>query len=256
MRSTVERIKPAIKRVPGVHRLRCEIASGLMSARLLALKERYGDRYHEAVFTRYWAANTWGDAESRSGAGANLRQTAFLRDELAGLLEDLSIRRLLDIPCGDFHWMKAVQWPSGLSYVGGDIVEPMVKRNNDMYGGRNVSFRTIDVLRDALPEADLVLCRDCLVHFSFADVFTALRNLRQSRVKYLLTTHFAGQRDNSNIRTGRWQAISLTARPFGFPPPLRLIDERCTEGNGRYRDKCLGLWRLEDIPDFGREGGR
>ena len=37
--------------------------------------------------------------------------------------------------------------------------------------------------------------------------------------------------------------------PYGlalsWPSPLRLIDEECAESE--YRDKSLGLWRLEDI---------
>ena len=36
--------------------------------------------------------------------------------------------------------------------------------------------------------------------------------------------------------------------PFNFPPPLRLVNENCTEGDGAYGDKCLGLWRLADLP--------
>jgi hypothetical protein len=31
-----------------------------------------------------------------------------------------------------------------------------------------------------------------------------------------------------------------------------LIDERCEEGDGGWRDKSLGLWRLDDLPDRGR----
>jgi len=29
---------------------------------------------------------------------------------------------------------------------------------------------------------------------------------------------------------------------------LRLLNENCTEGDGAFGDKSLGLWRVDDIP--------
>jgi hypothetical protein len=39
----------------------------------------------------------------------------------------------------------------------------------------------------------------------------------------------------------------LQLPPFNFPKPLKLIDEKCTEYNGKFADKHLGLWLLNDI---------
>jgi hypothetical protein len=35
--------------------------------------------------------------------------------------------------------------------------------------------------------------------------------------------------------------------PFGFPNPIKLVVEGCTEAGGRYADQSLALWRLIDI---------
>lgn len=94
---------------------------------------------------------------------------------------------------------------------------------------------------------DLILCRDCLVHFSDEDVFRALRNLARSGSRYLLTTTFPERPVNPPIRTGKWRPLILQAVPFALPPPERLINEQCTEGAGAFADKSLGLWRLETI---------
>ena len=104
------------------------------------------------------------------------------------------------------------------------------------------------LIKDRLPEADMILCRDCLVHFAFDDVFRALRNIAASGATYLVTTHFEGDRENRDIITGEWRPLNLERRPFGFPPPLRLINENCTEGGGNYADKSLGIWRISDLP--------
>ena len=98
-----------------------------------------------------------------------------------------------------------------------------------------------------MTEADLILCRDCLGHLPLHDVFRALRQFQQSESRYLLTTTFPGKRTNRDLDAGEWQPLNLEAPPFSFPPTLRVINEKCSEGNGTFADKSLGLWRLSDL---------
>lgn len=37
--------------------------------------------------------------------------------------------------------------------------------------------------------------------------------------------------------------------PFNWPSPRALINERCEEGGGGWRDKSVALWRLDELPD-------
>jgi hypothetical protein len=97
-----------------------------------------------------------------------------------------------------------------------------------------------------LPSVDLIFCRDCLVRLSFANIRSAIANIKASGLTYLLTTTYPG-RQNSDIATGEWRPINLQAKPFGFPPPLVLINEQCVVTPG-YRDKSMGLWRIADLP--------
>jgi hypothetical protein len=250
--SALQAIKPFVAKIPGARWLWYALPRWEMNARRKWLKLRTGKDYRAAIFTNIWSENAWDGAESRSGPGSDLPQTTIVREQLADLLSQLRVQCLLDIPCGDFHWMKEVLLPPGLIYIGGDIVEPLVIKNNERYRTDTVSFRKLDLCTDALPPADLVLCRDCLVHFSFADFWRAVANLKASGSKYLLATHFTGNRENPDIDTGDWRPLNLTNPPINFPPPLRLIVEQFTEGGDSYRDKSLGLWRIADLPDRGR----
>ena len=99
-----------------------------------------------------------------------------------------------------------------------------------------------------LPSADLLLCRDCLVHLSFQDAGQALANIRRSTIGYLLTTTFPGEADNQDIVTGDWRPLNLERPPFSFPAPLDRIKEGCTEAGGRFGDKSLALWAVADLP--------
>jgi hypothetical protein len=93
----------------------------------------------------------------------------------------------------------------------------------------------------------LILCRDCFIHLSHRDILSAIRNFQLSGSKYLLTTTFPGIDENKNIVTGRMRPINLQRPPFNFPLPILLINEQCTEGEGRFADKTLGLWEIKKI---------
>jgi len=99
-----------------------------------------------------------------------------------------------------------------------------------------------------LPCADAILCRDCLVHLSFANIAKAVANFRTSGATWLPTTYFTGWDANVDCADGDWRALNLTRAPFGWPAPVEMIDEGCIEGDGAWADKVIGVWRLADLP--------
>jgi hypothetical protein len=197
-------------------------------------------------FSYIYRHNVWGSSQSNSGVGSQLDATQILRDQIPKLLGELGARTLLDLPCGDFGWLSHAKLD--LDYIGADIVPEIVERNQHQYGSTTRRFIQLDLAADPLPEADVVLCRDCLVHFSFATVFRAFANLQRSGCTYLLATTFPVLRANRDIADGDWWAQNLQAAPFNLPQPLHLIVEGCTEEGGAYADKSLGLWRVCDLP--------
>jgi hypothetical protein len=200
----------------------------------------------EQVFTQIYSGNGWGGKDSVSGAGSDVYQTRIITQELPVLFSDFGISTMLDIPCGDFHWIKNVDL-SKLDYTGADIVDGLIESNRLQYSKDGLDFRKLNLIEDKLPKVDLVFCRDCLVHFSVENVVKALDNICNSQSEYLLTTTFVGRKDNQDIATGQWRALNLLVAPFLLPQPLRIIMEGCTESNGAYADKALGLWKIVDI---------
>jgi SAM-dependent methyltransferase len=209
----------------------------------------------EIRFTHAYENNVWAGRDSRSGSGSELDQTQTLIAELPPLFRALGVRSVLDIPCGDFHWMSRVDL-SGIDYVGADVVAPIIERNQGRHGAANIAFRRLDLASDRLPKADLILCRDCLVHLSYRHIFRALRNMVASGSTYLLTTTFTDRSVNSDCATGSWRVLNLEKAPFLLPPPIRIVSEKCTENDGIYTDKSLGLWRLSDIGPRSADGMR
>jgi len=198
------------------------------------------------VFSDIYRDNRWRDRESRSGSGSNLSETEVLRGELPALLASVDATTLLDAPCGDFHWMCEINL-DGVGYVGVDIVPELIERNQARFGGAGRRFEVGDIVNGPLPRADVVMCRDCLVHLSFAEALAALATFRSSGATYLLATTFPDRKANYDKHTGGWRPLNLCLPPFSLPTPLRLVNEGCRVAGGSYADKSLGLWRLADI---------
>jgi hypothetical protein len=172
-----------------------------------------------------------------------------LRRELPVLLQEIQARSLIDAPCGDVHWIKELDLGID-SYTGIDIVPQLVENNQKLYGNTKMRFLHGDISKDSLPRADVILCRDCLVHLSYKSVFCALRNFYASGSEYLLTTIHSDTRENINIMIGEWRPLNLTLDPFNFPMPEKLINEAFLDECGRKTDKHLGLWRLSELSRY------
>lgn len=191
------------------------------------------------LFTHIYETKGWGNHESVSGPGSTLEQTREIRARIPDILNRLGIKSLLDLPCGDFHWMSKVEF-NGVHYYGADIVPAMIQCNIGKYGSDDRTFYVIDLLKDPLPKVDLILCRDCLIHFSNAEILQALSNIRTSGCKWLLTTSFVTRMENKDIITGDSRPLNLAKPPFNLQP-IEIINEGCTESNLQYTDKSLVL---------------
>jgi len=161
----------------------------------------------EETFNEIYRKNFWKGPDSISGTGSDELQTETIVRELPKLIE-----------------------ANKRNFVSGSI-----------------SFQISDLTADSLPKVDLILTRDCLVHFSYDDTRKALSNIISSSSKYLLTTSFVARERNYNIATGEWRPINLEKPPYNFPSPLLTINENCTQDDGAYPDKSLLLWNIRDL---------
>lgn len=205
---------------------------------------------YKDIFTKYFENNSWRGKESVSGPGSDPEQTRFLIPEFQFLISELGIKTILDLPCGDFNWMKEIDL-DGIEYIGGDIVQKIIENNNQKYASKNIKFELMDVLVDNLPTVDLVVTRDCFVHFPNEEVIKAIKNIKASKSKYLLTTNFTWRHKdfNRNIGMGGWHRLNFECSPFNFPIPKRIIIEGNIQSSDhhQHRDKTMSLWELEFI---------
>ena len=210
-------------------------------------KWQFGRMSMRDVFTHIYRSNKWGSDESRSGKGSSLAQTQKVRDALPGILQTWHMRSMLDLPCGDFHWMKEVDL-GGVDYLGADIVPELIAETTARFAAPGRRFATLNITTDDLPKADLLLCRDCWVHLSINDITDAIANIRRSGISYLLTTTFTNHPVNREKIRGKFRMLNLQIAPFQFPPPLCVIAEDNLESSHADAGKSLALWRVADLP--------
>jgi hypothetical protein len=205
------------------------------------------------VFARHYRAGSWGWGETVSGFGSTLQATESLREELPGLLDELGVRVLVDAGCGDFHWLKEVELPVE-RYVGLDAVRELIEWNRTRYGAPRREFLQRDVVGEALPASDLVLCRDCLIHLPNAHVVRFLHNVRASGARWLAATTMPLGGPNREIGIGEWRPVDLEAPPFELPPPARRIFDGSRAERERWRagtlprPRWIGIWPVDQLP--------
>lgn len=193
------------------------------------------------IFLDIYNTNFWRDQESRSGTGSSIIKTRRLADNLPELFKQFDIKSILDLPCGDYNWMRIVDLTT-IDYTGADLVPEIVKDNRIKYP--EVNFIELDIIDGEIPYADLVLIRDCLVHFPNQLVFKSLYNICLSDCKYVLTTTFPEHLNTIDIEMGKWRPLNLEAEPFNLPKPRFIINEGLV---GDAYDKSMALWTVEDI---------
>jgi len=199
----------------------------------------------DRLFQIAYAAHAWGSSESGSGVGSELGATANIRAYLPELFRRYQVSRFLDAPCGDWNWMSQVDL-RGIQYIGADVVTSVVAKNSQTYGRAGVQFISADLTKDRLPAVDMVMCRDCWVHLSFADIAAMLANFRRTGAKWLLVSHTPSWAENQDKITGlNWRHLNLQVRPFNFPPPIESRKDHYPEIPFE-----IGLWQFDALPEM------
>jgi hypothetical protein len=200
------------------------------------------NRGRSAVFSAIHAKNIWRNSESRSGFGSTMDATREIREGIARLVDQLGIASILDAPCGDYNWMRSLAFEG--DYTGGDIVPDLVARNQQQYGDARHRFVELDLVKDTLPAADLVLCRECLNHLSLSEASAAVDHMVPAARKVLMLTHYPSERVNADQPASfRYRPLNFTLAPFRLREPDLLIDESRTEAG-----KSVACWFIERGP--------
>lgn len=254
--STLKRTAPPIERKRS-HAIRVESSSPIveLSENCYILIMRLESDPHmnymslKEIFTLIYQQNLWQSEETASGKESTLEHTEVLLHILPQVFDLLEVKSILDIPCGDFYWMQYMPL-DGIQYHGADLVSELVQKNQATFGSADCHFSELDLTHDDLPEADVLLVRDCFPFLSLLQIHRCLKNISRHSFKYILMTSHSNQLmksqtglKNADTTTGTWRWINLELPPFNLPPPLKLLPEVPAE-------KSLGIWQMQDLAAY------
>ena len=217
-------------------------------------KNIFNQNTSEKRFNLIYKTNFWSSNESVSGYGSELKNTINIEKEIINIIKKYQIKSILDAPCGDFNWVKNIL-NKELSYIGGDIVQEIIDNNIRKFKRNNIKFIKLDITDENLPDSDLMICRDCLIHLSFQSIKLFFENFRESNINYLLLTTYkmkdtTKEIDNLDIPDGEYREIDLSKPPFSLPKPLEEILDK-EEFNKNSGFNCyLNLYTKNQIQNL------
>ena len=210
---------------------------------------------YKNIFSTIYDTYGFGGDESRSGPGSTLYETEKLREKIKNLVKYKDIKSVVDIPCGDFNWMREIVESFEL-YHGGDIVSQCIDENTKKYASDRISFSVIDLMESQIPQCDLLIVRDVIGHYPIEDGKKIVDNILNSNCKYLLSNSWYNVIDkeyhlkhiNNGADYGRFYPVNLMSEPFNFPEPELIIEEDVVvEDYNKGNRKTLLFWNLDEI---------
>jgi SAM-dependent methyltransferase len=190
--------------------------------------ERLRERF-AAIYDR----NEWG---FQSGVGAqpanNLEYSAFVQN----FIHRNAVKSVVDFGCGDWQFSRFIDW-TGLRYLGTDIVPGLIERNRRIFGQEHIAFELFSSV-DALPAADLLVCKDVLQHLPNPMVQQYLDQFK-SKFKFMLITNDDAPIDylNIEIQPGGWRTLRFDQPPFSETAAI-VLQWTVHAGRGWTRKAC------------------
>jgi SAM-dependent methyltransferase len=217
--------------------------------RFIRLREQRKNRTKtiEEVFTDIYRRNIWGGAkgEFRSGSGSTNERVV---SSYISLISEKAVSEgfwgltFVDLGCGDFRVGRRLL-PYCSRYIGVDIVEPLIVRNQQEFGGATTHFMHLNVVDDSLPDGEVCFVRQVLQHLSNEQICAVLSKLDRYDWVFI-TEHYPT--DNPAIEPNRDKVHGGDIRLYEnsgvylAQPPFNLPEQRMSMALEISSDGLLG----------------
>jgi SAM-dependent methyltransferase len=180
----------------------------------------------KAAMTQIYKQHLWGGnhTEFYSGEGSHLPELVNPYVEVvSSFLSNFETPPMVcDLGCGDFNvGSQLVEFTQ--KYIAVDIVEDLIRHNQQRFKQEQLEFHQFDLAKDRLPVGDIALLRQVLQHLSNKEIKEVTKQL--TRYKYvILTEHvpigaFTPNLDiisGQGTRLKKQSGVDLLAPPFSL----------------------------------------
>jgi SAM-dependent methyltransferase len=187
----------------------------------LFFQKSFAEKSTGEIFSEIYEKKLWGlnhENYGTSGPGSSFESTEKYREFLQHFLHTFDIHSVVDVGCGDWEFSRFINW-DGINYMGYDVVPRVIEENKRKYETAVIQFAVGDGAAINLPVADLLICKDVLMHLPYEDIAIILSKAKQ--YKYCLFTndiiHADPPLENYDIVKGDWRpSMNLAKPPFNL----------------------------------------
>lgn len=194
------------------------------------------------IFNHIYTHNTWGNSQTGkpySGGGSDLHNTQIYRDFISNVVKsDPSIKKVLDLGCGDFRVGSNINWQQVEKVYAWDISEVVIKSNVETYKSNPLfEFSTI---QEEYPLVDMVLIRQVLQHLSFQDIENIITKVFKTKARYIYITddqphlYTYTNVDKATAPSIRNSGLYLETYPFNLQVQT-VLEYKSQCGNSNFR---------------------
>ena len=202
----------------------------IYTSKLFQLLPFNKEKLSKKIFTSIYKSNHWVQNSSRlpnefvsvSGHGSNINteQHKLLVKNFTEVINKYEINSILDMPCGDFLWIKEIIKNNQIKYLGIDIVDELIKKNLNQYKSDNINFLTKNIIDfSENTHFDLIIIRDLFIHINNSQIRKILHNLKKLNFKYLALNSYNNE-ENKDVIIGQHRKVNLLIDPFNLNKPI------------------------------------
>jgi len=118
------------------------------------------------IFDKIYENSYWGKG---SGGGSSPEATQPYKVFLEDFIRQYKIQSIVDLGCGDWQFSKFLDF-GGATYIGIDASKCVIANNQKLFARLGVSFANLPKNHHDIPSADLLVCKDVLMHLSTKEV--------------------------------------------------------------------------------------
>jgi len=211
------------------------IPDSILLLRIKLLDKKWGvkNKNLKELFSSVYLNNIWNtdnQANDSFYSGIGSRDKYIIsqyQNKIKDFFKSLKYElKVLDLGCGDFYIHSNLV---GLTndYIAIDIVPELIEYNKKKYSNLKVSFLNLDITKNNLPDANIVLIREVLQHLSNKNIINVLENIKKNNYRHIILTEVLPLDDNfiankdfidgphtrmSFLESG----IDITKKPFNF----------------------------------------
>jgi len=169
-----------------------------------------------------------------------------LRHLFPSLIDTLQLKSILDCGCGTTNLHTTFQNLEGVTYLGVDIIKPLVANLQTTQTAPTVTFQYMNVFEDPPETADLWIARDLLNLYPDFQHPLFFQRFLESGSLYLALTSIDTTTENSAGVLGIQRRMNLETPPYCMPQPLvNLLDGQqwfCTKNLLVYSRSQIKSW--------------